>query len=35
VKVHEAVAKALRDNGVDTQFSLIGDANMRYISDSR
>src|ERR1700694_1395987 len=33
VKVHAAVARALRDNGVDTMFGLLGDANMRYISD--
>jgi acetolactate synthase I/II/III large subunit len=33
VKVHEAVARALRDNGVDTMFGLLGDANMRYITD--
>lgn len=28
MKLHEATAKALRDNGVDTLFGLIGDANM-------
>lgn len=28
LKVHEATAKALIDNGVDTLFGLIGDANM-------
>ncbi|MCI2420023.1 thiamine pyrophosphate-binding protein [Saccharopolyspora sp. K220] len=33
MKVHEAVAKALRDNGVDTLFGVLGDANMLYITD--
>ncbi|RZL68782.1 MAG: thiamine pyrophosphate-binding protein [Rhodococcus sp. (in: high G+C Gram-positive bacteria)] len=33
MKVHAAVASALRDNGVDTLFGLLGDANMRYITD--
>jgi acetolactate synthase I/II/III large subunit len=33
VKVHTAVARALRDNGVDTLFGVLGDANLRYITD--
>jgi thiamine pyrophosphate-dependent acetolactate synthase large subunit-like protein len=33
VKVHTAVAKSLRDNGVDTLFGVLGDANLRYITD--
>jgi len=33
MKVHQAIAKALRDNGVDTMFGLIGDANL-YMVDS-
>lgn len=31
MKVHQAIAKALVDNGVDTIFGLIGDANMFMI----
>jgi thiamine pyrophosphate-dependent acetolactate synthase large subunit-like protein len=37
MKVHEAIAKALVDNGVDTMFGLIGDANLfmvdRFVKD--
>lgn len=33
MKVHAAVASALRHNGVETLFGLLGDANMRYIAD--
>jgi thiamine pyrophosphate-dependent acetolactate synthase large subunit-like protein len=31
--MHTAVARALRDNGVETMFGVLGDANLRYISD--
>ncbi|MCO5066837.1 MAG: thiamine pyrophosphate-binding protein [Rhizobiaceae bacterium] len=38
LKVHQAIARALRDNGVDTLFGLMGDANMymvnSFISDT-
>ena len=37
MKMHQAIAKALADNGVDTIFGLVGDANMfmidRYVHD--
>lgn len=37
MKVHEAIARALVDNGVDTMFGLIGDANLfmvdRFVKD--
>jgi thiamine pyrophosphate-dependent acetolactate synthase large subunit-like protein len=33
VKVHQAVAKAFRDNGVDTMFGLLGDGNMFTSAD--
>jgi thiamine pyrophosphate-dependent acetolactate synthase large subunit-like protein len=33
IKVHAALAKALRDNGVDKLFGLMGDANL-YMIDS-
>jgi acetolactate synthase-1/2/3 large subunit len=33
MKVHTAVARALRDNGVETLFGLIGDANMFHVLD--
>lgn len=33
MKVHAAIARALRDNGVETLFGLIGDANL-YVVDS-
>lgn len=37
MKVHGAIARALADNGVDTMFGLIGDANLfmvdRYVRD--
>lgn len=31
MKVHAAVARALKDGGVDTVFGLMGDANMRHV----
>ena len=33
LKVHQAIARALADNGVDTLFGLVGDANM-FLCDS-
>jgi len=33
MKVHQAIARALTDNGVDTMFGLCGDANM-FMVDS-
>ncbi|MGV9862935.1 thiamine pyrophosphate-binding protein [Rhodococcus koreensis] len=33
MKVYSAIARALSDNGVDTVFGLIGDANMYYVAD--
>ncbi|MDJ0420017.1 thiamine pyrophosphate-binding protein [Rhodococcus opacus] len=33
MKVYAAVARALQDNGVDTLFGLLGDANMLYVTD--
>ena len=37
MKVHEAIARALVENGVDTMFGIIGDANLfmvdRYTRD--
>src|ERR1700754_4495862 len=33
MKAYSAIARALADNGVDTVFGVIGDANMYYISD--
>jgi thiamine pyrophosphate-dependent acetolactate synthase large subunit-like protein len=33
MKVYEAIARALIDNGVDTMFGLIGDANMYFVSE--
>ena len=33
MKVHEALARAFFDNGVDTMFGLLGDANM-FMGDS-
>lgn len=33
MKVHTAIAKALKDNGVDTIFGLLGDGNMFTIAD--
>jgi acetolactate synthase-1/2/3 large subunit len=31
MKVNEAIARALKDNGVDTMFGLIGDANLYFV----
>lgn len=33
VKFHSAAASALRDQGIDTMFGVMGDANM-FIADS-
>lgn len=33
MKVHTAVARALQDNGQDTIFGLLGDANMQYCAE--
>lgn len=33
MKVHSAIARALRESGVDTIFGLVGDANITFIPD--
>lgn len=33
MKAHNAVARGLRDNDVDTMFGVLGDANMLYVTD--
>lgn len=33
MKLHQAIARTLRDRGVQTVFGLMGDANMLYLTD--